>query len=419
MPELHQINLRNPSYLQAALNWRFAGHLDFGAETTGIHGSLLRRGTVFVGAGRRLVRVMFRGGSITSPYNSGLAVSGNTFVDATSYLNTLCRFNETTIFPTKTTGTITYTHVSSAHYYTSFLWVLGKSSVSIPRIMALPYGAAIPTASSDNWLAPPPGHSVTVGEALALRRAGNFYYYLVNNNTGGTASICRASGATATSTGFTAITTTPIPSFEVVNYEIDDTGTVQMVGTSFGATYRSLDGGVTWAVMALSLTPSPYVEIQYSSMFNRWIMGSDADGEEQYYSDDSGATWTTCRVLDANLPTSATTAVGLSFNVIEKVDPEGQIMLGMYGTPPQVFISRNGGRLWQFLTSLTAPFFDQSDYPFTDNDSNPNPVSLLNDGSRIHVYYPGVNDPAVFASDAYAIPAYGATNPVDPRMWLP
>jgi hypothetical protein len=356
---------------------------------------------------------MFRGEG-----NKGLAISGGTFTDATSYLNTLCRFNEATIFPTKTTGAITYTHVSSAHYYNSSLWVLGKSSVSVPRIMALPYSADIPTGSSDNWIAPPPGHAITSGVALALRRTANVFYYLVNNNTGATATIYSAPASSATA-GFTSITTTPIPSFEVVNYQIDDTGTVQMAGTSFGATYRSLDGGVTWSAMALFLAPSPFVEIQYSSMFNRWIMGSDADGEEQYYSDDSGASWTTCRVLDPLGPTIATTPVGLAFNVIEKVDPEGQIMLGMYGTPPQVFISRNGGRLWQFLTSLTAPFFDQSDYPFTDNDSNPNPVSLLNDGSRIHAYYPGVNDPAVFASDAYAIPAYGATNPVDPRMWLP
>jgi len=393
MPYFDEITLKHPIALQAIGNWTFCGTVTQGLEGFPYLGDADNRGAHHIGTGGMYYHVLLRSGKIV-PNQFGLNMS----FDGAA--------------PTKTGG-LSIENITSLKFMDGFLWVLGQTLSGTCAIFALAAGTSIPLSTSTSWIDRTNDVSfhATASVVKFMRKAtiaGN-YYYLATDLTANTTTVMRAVAATATTTGFTSISTTKIPSNNIIGYGVSPDGTVHMAAAASGTCYRSTDGGVTWASMSLTLTTSATFTW---ALNGRWMAsGGGFSFGNMSYSDNNGLAWTTCKALGEPTVDLQTANVLGTFTHIERIVSDGSILLGIAGQYPiQLWVSLNGGREWAFLRALNAPFNDP------DNTQS-SPLAVINDGSRIVIYQCGLTgDEGMWCSDVFGTPIY-RSYATDPKYW--
>jgi hypothetical protein len=400
MPNFDDITLKHPIIMQAVGNWSYCGTLNQGANATSFSGDRDNRATYHISFGGLYYHVFVR---------NGLLVVSQYGLDITSVGSQ----------PSKTSGT-SLNVVSSARFHDGNLWVLGQTVSATGGVLALPAGFAVNVNPDPNWIDRTADLPSTIGSNSPnyFRKAvdAGFYYFLFTDFAAVTTTVMRASIATATTTGFTSISTTKIPNNNIIGYGVSPDGSVQMAAAQNGNCYRSLDGGVTWSLMA-GLALSVNADFVYSKKFSRWVscgggIGPYSGGNQGlHYSNDNGGTWLTSKSLGNALDLQQVNSS--LFTHIERLTADGSILLGISGEfPVQLWISLNGGREWAFLRAIQGPF---------STPGNPQiaPVAVLNDGSRVMIFQTGLSgDESMFTSDMFGTPIY-LTSSTDPKYWKP
>lgn len=406
MTYFNGVTLRNPIQLQAAGNWNYSGQVYHGSQTMSLAGGFgSRRGTFHLGANYVYNTVLCR--------NTGSAI-----VMSVGTSNNRTGFSSTTFSPA--TSTRTCALIYSLHHFDGYMWVLGQQGVGSnfrPFMAALADGINIPTTASASWVDrgvdTPFGSNPAVSSYLRRTPSGALYFLCSGPTTNNV--MTAASTSAAVSTGFSSV-----GSFSSVDgifgYGINTDASIQMMSTSSG-TARSTNSGASWAnTMSFGVTVSGLTEFRHCPKFGsgRWCCSSlQFSGKGLWYTDDNGSSWTRSTMVGGG------STVNLAFTLIEKLDPDGEVLLGFYGIAPcQVYISLNGGKEWAFLTSVIPPYFDNVGHPEIANEALFGCI-LVNDGSRLALYSPGATgDEGVFVSDMLNTPAYNR-EPGDPRSWSP
>ena len=405
MPYFTDASLAHPSVLQAIGNWTMQGSMFQGLSDpqslgqNGIVGDMNNRGTYHLGTANLLNYLVLRGGSNVRVVQSinGIDWSGANIV------------------PSKTGGPHVTTPLSM-RFVNGFLWVLGYTNAGAQTIMALPAGTELTTTDTSAW----------IDRSADLPTNGSFIYYLRRANAAGklfclasqnagTTVVMSATTTTATTAGFTNVTSVRIPEGSIGGYGVDSTGVFHLCCNNSGVLYRSTNSGSTFAVPGGSgFNGGPATDFIHSPRFNRWCSNTSLQSNSgPYYSNDNGATWLASTVLGN--PASTVQAF-FQFSHIEKMTEDGSIILGFSGdrnghlTPVNVWMSLNGGKEWVQVTSFQPPFYDNS----LPNAGVP---ILINTGSRLLYVMRGFSgDEAVFSSGMFGTPGYFLDS-TDPRLW--
>lgn len=403
MTHYNDITLRNPIVLQAAGNWNYSGQVYHGSETLGLSGGFrTRRGTFHLGANNVYNTVMCRN------FGAAMAVTAN---------NTRTDLSSASFSPA--TSTRTCAAIYSLHHFDGHMWVLGQQAGgggNRPFMAALIDGVNIPTTASASWVdrGGDTPFGASAGVASFMRQtAGGALYFLASGPTSNNV-MSAASTTAAVSTGFTSIGSYSTAT-GIFGYGINTDASIQMMSTSAG-TARSTNGGVGWGdTMNFGVTVSGLCEFVHTPKFGagRWCCSSLANaGKGIWWTDDNGSSWTRSTIVGGG--STAT----MAFTLLEKLTPDGEVMLGFYGIAPcQVYISLNGGKEWAFLTSILPPYFDNVSHPEIANEAL-NGCHLIDDGSRYALYWPGATgDEGCFISDMFGLPVY--YRKTDARAWSP
>lgn len=394
MPLFDNVQLRNPIAIQAVTNWSYSGQVISGATATGIAPpESSARGTFHLGSEGAYHLVASR----RSP-----------LLGSTRYLTYSTAFTRTNWTSADVT---TFHRVSSVQNLDSRLWVTATAANGVPLIMALPPGQSIPpgpssvfwTDRSPNY----PGYGASNAGHLLLQKASTegAYYSIYVNSVTSQGGVMRASdGATAYTIGFTDISAAS--RFTGVNtltgYGVSVDGQVQMMSHGSG-TLRSTNGGVSWAnTMNFGVSVSGHCEFLHVPKWGAasWVMCCDdqaSPGKGVWWTSDNGSSWTRPSLLN-----SVDVSTTLYFNVVEKLDARGEILVGFQGISPlKIYVSLNGGRKWAFVTSILPPYYDTEKNPEAISTPQGQPI-VINDNNRFTVIWPGdTGDEGVFVSDAF------------------
>lgn len=405
MTYFKDITLRNPIQLQAAANWNYSGQQYLGANTLSLRGGdYTRRGSFQLGD-------LFK-------YQTVLQSGVGTLAVSTPFTRT--DFSTTYSAPT----TLAYTTglINSMDHYDGVLWILGRTTFgTLPFFAGLADGTSIPVGASASWVdksfQTPFG--ANAGDAGFMRRTSDGQlYFLIERLFGPTSvgTMHSASTTAAMSSGFTYVTATAALG-SMGGYGINSDGSIQMMSLLSGTTARSTDGGVHWAnTMNFGTAVGGTMEFVHCPKFGsaHWCCTS-LGGNGIWYTTDNGSSWTRSRFIGG----SSSSTVGYNFTLLEKLDPNGEILLGFYGIAPlKIFMSLNGGKDWAFVNSVLPPYFDNLTHPEIAQEYAYGCI-LVNDGSRLSLYWPGITgDEGVFVSDLLNLPSY-YVEPGDPRPWSP
>ncbi len=407
MPFFTDTAQAHPNVLDAVGNWTMQGSMfqgvadPEGLAQNGIVGDANNRGTIHLGTANLLNYLVLRGGSNVRVVQS---VNGIDWSGAN-------------ILPQKSGGSL-LTNPVSMRFVGGFLWQLGyNGNTGASVVMALPAGTELTTGALTSWIDRSADIPTNGSFVYYMRRAlsAGKLFFLASQNANTTV-VMSATLATATTAGFTNVTSVRIPDGNIGGYGVDTTGTIHLVCSNANVLYRSTNGGSTFSVPSGSgFNGGPATDFIFSSRFSRWCSNASfQDNAGPYYSDDNGATWTASKVVGAP---SATVQAFFQFTHIEKMSEDGSIILGFSNdrsghlTPINVWISLNGGKEWAQVSSFQPPYYD------TSLPSGGVPI-LINTGSRLLYIMRGFSgDEAVFSSGMFGTPGYYLDS-TDPRLWV-
>jgi hypothetical protein len=352
MPEFNEVIVHKPVFFSGGGLFAFSSTVNPTVSTNdpgnyAIHGDLSRRGVAytqkdFIGS---------FGVSIVYLSRQRFFVSGGP--DTNEQFS--AEFNLAT--PALVSGRKTY------HVIDGIFWILGDNGTS-PLIYAKADGTGLTVSSG--WVDRSGDTGVIFGSSFFMRKASTagFLYYITQNLGGGGSpySIMRGVASTAPGVAFTNVTTvpgTPGSQSDVVAYDVSSDGTTHIFANDLGNTYRSQDGGNSFALISPGINPN---EIVYSPFYNRWVMCSSSGTVR--YSDSNGIAWSVPTRIDTNPKNSGSFQAFATAYHIEKIDPDGRylIMVSSYA-PIRIHISEDGGGTWTFLQQMMSPSYDITQIP--------------------------------------------------------
>lgn len=279
------------------------------------------------------------------------------------------------------------------------LWLLGFDIAANGKVLAIPEGSDLTAPGSYTNRS---GDLAVVGTDVffIVKAADTGYLYYIIRYPSGVFGVMRGTGPASV---FSDVCTTPIVIGVPSAYCVNDSGSVQMLFASTGA-YRSLDGGVTWAPLAVPLAPS-VTEVTYSKKYNRWCISNEALNVV-YTSTNNGDSWTL----------SQWATVGGNFNArtrithLERLDVEGRYILAVSGFRtiyPAIYtyLSEDGGGSWVMSQVLRVPNYDPAFLPSGST------IVLVNSGSRVFLYQGNTEALWNYDNSAFVTPILNFSTP--------
>jgi hypothetical protein len=388
MPHFRNVSVTNPIVLQAASSFTRISEINVPISSTyghySIRGDDVRRGACHFQSDT-LTTVLLRGPSLGS---SPSIIRSESFTDFYE--------NDFTIGP----GTA-FANINSLKFIDNYLWILGGDTSGLGKVLAILGGNAL--EASPNYIdrsVDLPGYPVSLSLIRYAKDAGYIYYPAIDP--GGNLMVMRGTNATSPFTNICA--TVVVPGGSPTAYGVSDSGAVHLM--FFGAaTYRSLDGGVTWSAISVPLV-YPIKDVTYSKKFNRWAIINNASNMI-YSSTSNGNSWDNGRWATFASQTFVSWAPNTH---LERLDVEGRYILavgGFNGSYAQIYtyLSEDGGLSWIMSQVLRVPNYDINAVPVNSS------IVLVNAGSRVFIYQGNTGDAWNFDNSVFATPIMSFATP--------